>query len=199
MKSFDLKDGLYLFLLSVMMLDRVRRWKGKFSMIPDNDGVHLFRASALAVYFATIEKDVHHLDLNLLDVVSSTLLHDVVEKRTGDVLGPVKHASPEIKKAFEEYEKKISLEMVDLLPDFLRIFFIENMVNAKDETSKGEMVDMVDKLDAMLKSNMERGMNPFYYELDFQEQLEKIKTKFKRPSLKFFFDEIFPSMDYDRK
>lgn len=196
MKSFDEKDELYIFMFSVMMLSRVRRWKGKTNLIHDDDTTHTFRATAIAIFNTVLENKKYGNNMDLLSVAAKTLLHDLVEQRTGDVLGPVKKSSPEIKEAFEKYEKKVSQEMIEFLPDFIKDKFIDYMVNAKDETPEGEMVHIVDKIDALLKSNEERKINPREYEREYVEMLKYIQENFEQKSVVFFLAYILHDLNY---
>jgi len=196
MREVDNETEFFKFMFSVLMLDRVRRWKGKFNLVPDNDAAHEFRATAFAIFNGYVEKIKYGVDIDIETLVIKTLCHDIVEEWVGDVLGPVKHSTPETKKAFEEYEKKVSIQMADLLPDFLKYEFEEYMANAKSDDYVGTMVDIVDKMDALIKANMERRHNRMEYEIDYRKQLKKIQQKFDNPCVMFFLAYILHDLDY---
>lgn len=195
LEEVEKESSFYEFLFSVMMLDKVRRWKGKFNLVPDNDAAHEFRATALAIFNAYIEKVKYYVDFDIETFIIKTMCHDIVEEWTGDVLGPVKHSSPETKEAFEHYEKAVSLEMAELIPDFLKEEFKEYMANAKSDDYVGEMVDIVDKMDALIKTNMEKRHNRVEYEIEYRKQLKKVQTKFENPCVIFFLAYILHDLD----
>jgi putative hydrolase of HD superfamily len=195
-KQVDEENELYQFLHSVMMLDKVRRWKGKFNTVPDNDATHIFRATALSIFNAHLETIKYRKEMDILSIVAKTLCHDIVEERTGDVLGPVKHSTPEMKKAFEEYERDMAIEMTKLLPEIIRPEFVEYMANSKSNDYEGAMVDIADKVDALIKTNMERHNGQVSYEIDFRKQLKKIQAKYKNPCVEFFLMYILHDMDF---
>lgn len=190
LRAVEQEDALYTFLHQVLMLDRVRRWKGKFNTIADNDATHMFRASCFAVFNVLVEKIKYGVSVDLLQAVAKTLCHDIVEATTGDVLGPIKHANPHTKRAFEEYEVLASEKLLKMLPDALQDTFREYMVLAKNDTYEGKMVDIVDKMDALIKSGMERRQNPMEYELSYQKQRRSLQRKFETPSVLFFLSYI---------
>lgn len=196
MEAFDEKGSFYNFMYEVMMLDQIERWKGRFNTIEDNDAMHEFRCAALAIFFAVLERVKYGVEIDIFRLVAKVLCHDIPEIRTGDVIGPVKHSTPEMKKAFEEYEKRVATEIVAQLPDFLQPYFIDFMVDAKSDDYEGRMVDIVDKVDALIKTNMERRINYREYEISYRQQLKKIQQKFDNPSVVFFLAYILHDMDH---
>lgn len=195
MNLFDARTNFYNFMYEVIMLDQVERWKGRFSVILDNDATHSYRAAALAIFFAVLEREKYGIEIDISRLVAKVLCHDIPEIRTGDVIGPVKHSTPAMKKAFEEYEKKVAIEIVLQLPEFLQPYFMDYMVNAKSDDYEGKMVNIVDKVDALIKSNMERRINSKEYELSYRKQLKKIQKNYENPCVVFFLAYILHDMD----
>lgn len=100
-----------------------------------------------------------------------------------------------MKQAFAEYEERVAIEIVKQLPDFLQPFFMDFMVDAKSDDSEGEMVAICDKVDALIKSNMERRINAKEYELSYRKQLKAIQQKYDNPCVVFFLAYILHDMD----
>ncbi|WP_054950937.1 YfbR-like 5'-deoxynucleotidase [Numidum massiliense] len=196
MAAVDAGDELYDFLFSVLMLDRVRRWKGKVNTVYDDDAIHGFRSTALGIFNSYLEKIKYGVEIDILAVVGKLLGHDIVEEVTGDVLGPVKHSSPEIKRAFEAYERKVNLDLVHKLPPYMHEAFISYTVEAKENTYEGKMVDLVDKLDALIKVNMERRNNPSEYEYVYRHQLRVVQQTYEQPSAVFFLAYILHDLEF---
>jgi 5'-deoxynucleotidase YfbR-like HD superfamily hydrolase len=197
MKHVDEQTPFFEFLFGVLGLDRVKRWKGRYNLIADNDSTHSFRTTGLAIFNAYVEKILYGIDLNVLAVVCGALLHDLVERITGDVRGPVKRSSPETKEAFERYEKKVSTSLCAMVPDFMVKEMKQFMVHAKNSSYEGIMVDIADKLDALVKTNMERKINPFGYEVFFRRDLRSIQVKYKNPSVVYFLAYILLDLEVD--
>ncbi|QST03095.1 HD domain-containing protein (plasmid) [Pontibacillus sp. ALD_SL1] len=196
-RQVEEKTECYQFLMNVMNMDTVRRWKGKFNMIHDDDAIHGIRSTSIAIYNAYLEKEVYGIDVDVFQVAAKMLGHDLVEGITGDVLGPVKHSTPERKAAFERYEKYISEKMVHWLPQELRGEFHEYMVNAKSSDYEGYLVSVSDKLDALVKTNLERlRSNSIEQKIDYYDQLKGIKMKFDNPSTVDFIAYILSDMEY---
>lgn len=194
LQQIEQETEVYQFFLSIMNLDTVRRWKGKYSTIYDDDAIHTFRASCLAMLHGYYEKIYHNEDIDMEKLMARMLLHDLSEEWGGDVLGPVKHSSPEMKQAFEEYEKAISSQMASLLPISIQTFVEDYMVNAKEDDYEGYLVDMNDKIDALMKANMERHINARVYEKDYMLSYTKLKNKFSNPSALLFIDMLENNM-----
>lgn len=177
---------MYEFIMFVMNLQSVDRWAGKMSTIEDNDAMHTFRVAALGLWCGYIEKLEYDKEIDILRLVAKCLCHDLVEAMTGDVLGPIKHSSTENSEAFERYECTMNEYMVKLLPCELTELFTDYMVNAKDDTYEGDLVDVADKLDALIKSLFEIKRNREEYIDSYEMQLKNIQMKKRNPSVLFF-------------
>ncbi|WP_396129866.1 YfbR-like 5'-deoxynucleotidase [Exiguobacterium mexicanum] len=184
------------FIENVMRMDSVRRWKGRFNTIDDNDAIHGFRAAALGMFSGLLEREKYDVDVDVAELTARLLCHDLVEGVTGDVLGPVKHSTAETGAAFEAYERAESEALLSLLPDYMQPAFRRYMADSKDDTYEGLLVDMMDKLDALIKMNMERKMNGAEYEVTYREQLRKVQMRYENPSMLFFLAYILHDLDY---
>lgn len=196
MEAFDERSSFYNFMYEVMMLDQVERWRGRFNTIADSDSDHSYRAAAIGIFFGVLENIKYGVEVDVFRLVAKILCHDIPEIRTGDVIGPVKHSTPEMKKAFEEYENQVAQEMVQQLPTELHEDFYDFMVDAKSSDYIGEMVAICDKVDALIKTNMERRINYREYELSYRKQLKSIQKKYTNPCVMFFLAYILHDMDY---
>ncbi|GGF98340.1 YfbR-like 5'-deoxynucleotidase [Paenibacillus abyssi] len=194
--EYDKQGGVYEFLCHLLNLDNIDRWNGNFNLIPDNDATHSFRVAALSLFNGLLERErFGQTSLDVCRLLGKALLHDVSESLSGDVKGPFKHSLPEVKIAFEKYEKQIATGIVNLLPEQLREEMIDYMVESKDDTYEGELVDIADKLDALIKANLEMRNNPHYAET-YYGQLATIQHKFEHPSVIFFLAYILHDLTY---
>lgn len=194
LEEFDKKVRVYQFFVEIMQLDRVERWSTNFNLIPDDDATHTFRATALAYYHAMYEITHEGATIDLVSLLGKVLFHDLVEAITGDVKGPLKHSTKETKEAFERYEREVSEMMVTWLPEALQADMYEYMVEAKNDTPEGLLVDIADKQDALVKAKLEKRINPSY-ESVYTKQLQKINRKFQQPSVVHFLDDILQHIE----
>ncbi|XEC93342.1 YfbR-like 5'-deoxynucleotidase [Paenibacillus tarimensis] len=195
-QQFDQRGGVYEFLGHLLNLDNIDRWNGNFNLIPDNDATHSFRVAALSLFNGLLERErFGRSELRVGRLLAKAILHDVGESLTGDVKGPFKHSEPGVKKAFERYEKEIARQMVRHLPESFHEEMADYMVDCKDDTYEGELVDVADKLDALIKANLEMRNNPHYAET-YYGQLTTIQRKYEHPSVIFFLAYILHDLTY---
>jgi putative hydrolase of HD superfamily len=190
------EDEMSHFIETVLMMDTIRRWKGRFNTIDDNDATLAFRAASLGIFNGLIESEKYGVTIDIEEVVSRLLCHDLVEGTTGDVLGPVKHATPVTAAAFEAYERAEGETLINNFPEDIRAPFRRFVVEAKDETYEGQMVDVIDKLDGLIKMNMERKLNGVEYETGYRAQLKKVQMTYENPSVVFFLAYVLHDLDY---
>lgn len=179
------------FLMTVLKMDQIKRWTGRFNTYPDNDATHTFRAAAMGLFFALYEQEKHGIKIDIQRLIGKILFHDLPEAISGDVNGPVKHQSEKIKLAFEEYESSVAKEIVEWLPTHLKKYVEDYLIEPKDNTPEGIRVDIVDKTDALIKSLLEMKRNSREYELAFKRQIGILQSKyFNYPAVQFFLATI---------
>ncbi|REK69398.1 YfbR-like 5'-deoxynucleotidase [Paenibacillus paeoniae] len=190
-------EGIRQFLHHILNLDLIERWGGSFNLVPDNDATHSFRVAAMSLFNGLLEAErFGRRDIDLYRLLGKSLLHDVVEGVSGDVASPIKKSSPAIRQAFEQYEREVAREMVGQLPSFLHGELTDFLVDAKDDTYEGELVDIADKIDALIKSNLEMRNNPHYGDKYYQ-QLIHIQHHYENPCVIFFLAYMLHDLTYD--
>lgn len=195
-EGFDKREGLYEFIGYILNLDTVERWNGNFNLVPDNDATHSFRVAALSLFNGLLEQErFGKTDINIYSLVCKSILHDLVEVISGDVISKIKKYTEDIKKSFELYEKEVASSMVKKLPPLFHEAIHEFMVECKNDTYEGELVDIADKIDALIKSNLEMRNNPHYASTYF-EQLTNIQHRFENPCVIFFLAYILHDLTY---
>jgi putative hydrolase of HD superfamily len=142
-QEFDKKEGVYDFIMYLLNLDTIKRWNGSYNLIPDNDAIHSFRVASIALFNGLLEKEKYgKSDVDLYKLVGKALLHDLPEVLCGDVVTNFKSLNPQIKSAFELYEKNTAQFIVNELPEMFREELAELMVDAKSADYEGQMVDI---------------------------------------------------------
>ena len=79
------------------------------------------------------------------------LYHDAGEVITGDLVAPIKHFSPKIKRAYGEIEDVAKRRLHRMLPTRLRRTFGPLLFADKSDRAEWELVKAADKLSAYLK------------------------------------------------
>lgn len=195
--ALEQDEGVGQFLDYILNLDLIERWGGSFNLIPDNDATHSFRVAALCLFNAHLEKEKYgKAQLNMYAVLGKAIMHDVVEGVSGDVASPIKRSSAEIKQAFLQYEQQVGRDMISSLPTFMQEDMMDFLVYAKDDSYEGLLVDISDKLDALIKSNLEMRNNPHYVS-KYEQQLTHIQHQYENPSVIFFLAYILHDLTYD--
>jgi putative hydrolase of HD superfamily len=196
LEEFDKREGVYEFLNYITNLDIIERWSGIHNLVPDNDATHSFRVAALSLFNGLLERErFGKSDIDVYRLVAKAALHDMSEFIGGDPSSLLKGKSHEINHAFKLYEKEIAMQMVHKLPAFFHEELIDFMVNSKDETYEGELLDIADKIDALIKSNLEMRNNPHYADTYYM-QLTKIQHKYENPCVIFFLAYILHDLTY---
>lgn len=195
-QALDEDEGITQFLDYILNLDLIERWGGSFNLIPDNDATHSFRVAALCLFLGHLEREKYKQDVDIYALLSKAIMHDVIESVSGDVASPIKKSSPEIKEAFLRFEQEVGTKMVGKLPSFMHQKMNDFLVHAKSDTAEGELVDIADKLDALIKSNLEMRNNP-HYASRYEQQLKHIQHHYEQPSVIFFLAYILHDLTFE--
>lgn len=194
--EYNKQEEIYEFLWHILNLDTIKRWNGSFNLVPDNDATHSFRAASLALFNGLLERERFGVrGFDLFRLVGKAVLHDLPEIVSGDVVSSFKHTSPGISQAFERYERETAASIIGKLPAFFHDDLMDLLVDSKSSDYEGEMVDIADKLDALIKANLEMRNNPHYAETYYQ-QLIKIQHRFENPCVIFFLAYILHDLTY---
>ncbi|MHA6483268.1 YfbR-like 5'-deoxynucleotidase [Paenibacillus sp. strain BS8-2] len=197
LQALEMDKGVRQFLDHILNLDLIDRWGGSFNLIPDNDATHSFRVAAMSLWNGLLEKErFGQQNIDLYRLLGKSIMHDIVEGVSGDVASPIKKSSAVVREAFERYEQEVARNMVEQLPEFFHEEMMDFLVNAKDDTYEGVLVDVGDKLDALIKSNLEMRNNPHYGE-KYYGQLIHIQHHYEQPCVIFFLAYILHDLTYD--
>ncbi|MGO4346001.1 YfbR-like 5'-deoxynucleotidase [Paenibacillus sp. MCAF9] len=194
--EYDKHDGIYEFIQYIMNLDTVKRWNGSYNLVPDNDATHSFRVASLALFNGLLEIErFGNKNIDLYKLLAKAALHDLPEALSGDVVSNFKHNNPNIKHAFEQYEKETAQFMINKLPSFFHEDMTEFIVHSKSADANGELVDISDKLDALIKASLEMRNNPHYADT-YYNQLVKVQHRYENDCVVFFLAYILHDLTY---
>ncbi|NIK76951.1 putative hydrolase of HD superfamily [Paenibacillus castaneae] len=196
LEEYEKEEGVYEFIQYIINLDTVKRWNGNYNLVPDNDATHSFRVASLALFNGMLEIErFGNNSIDLYKLLAKATLHDLPEALSGDVVSSFKHNNAEIKEAFQQYERETAQLMVNKLPKEFHADMTEFIVDSKSDDYEGEMVDIADKLDALIKTSLEMRNNPHYADT-YYNQLVKIQHQYENPCVVFFLAYILHDLTY---
>ena len=103
--AVDLQNDLFHFVYKIMNFQSIDRWMGRKNNVVDNDAIHTMNATALGIYFSVYENIKKENKIDIGRMAAKIICHDVPEIETGDIRGPVKHSTKELKEAFAKIEE----------------------------------------------------------------------------------------------
>lgn len=130
-------------------MDKVIRFSAKGRIKDQTVAEHLFHASLYAMIMADLEKQMgNRVDVERL--LRATLIHDLEESLTGDIIFDFKHSDEKVAQDIKELGKKFFTDMVGHLPEDISKQYTELWINAKDEkTIEGNILHAADRFEAL--------------------------------------------------
>ena len=154
------------------------RWHARPTQQVQNLAEHHFFVARMCMTIIRALRHYEITDPDLEVVLETALIHDEVEKRTGDVPGSAKRRYPEFRKMVEKLEDELVQEIWDHLPGGLDQYYADLVVVFnQQQTIESQIVKYADKLDAYLFSRTEVAMgnslmSPVLQEIE--KELEKM-------------------------
>lgn len=140
------------FLNSQRNLGRVIRFSAHSRINDENVAEHSYHVTFYAMLLADLEKRFgNRVDTEKL--LRASLLHDLEEAMTGDILHDFKHRDEKLTKEIKRMGLQFFTEMIANLPEDEAEKYTEIWKNAKDsKTVEGRILKAADRLDALLYS-----------------------------------------------
>src|SRR5690606_13385382 len=137
---------------SLSDLEKIYRCPGKFKFQEHSVASHSFKVTKIAQFLGTVEEQAgEQIDWRLL--YEKALNHDYAELFTGDIKTPVKYASKELKRLFNEVEEEMTKKFVEKeIPTEFQHIYLERLKEGKDETLEGRILSVADKIDLLYES-----------------------------------------------
>lgn len=188
--------GLNEFILGLNNLERITRAPGFFKHTEHTVAAHSYRVASIAQVLGDIE-ELHGQPIDWKLLYEKALNHDYTERFIGDIKTPVKYASKELRGMLQTVEEKMTDEFIKQeIPEALQDVYRRRLFEGKDDTVEGELLAVSDKIDLLYESFDEISKNnpeKVYKEM-FIEAVTTIKGFDHRPSVQYFFKEIFPEL-----
>lgn len=192
--------GVHHYFKSLSDLEKIYRCPGKFKFQEHSVASHSFKVTKIAQFLGTVEEQAG-ADVNWRALYEKALNHDYAELFTGDIKTPVKYASKELKRLFNEVEEEMTKKFVEReFPVAFQSIYLERFKEGKDETLEGRILSVADKIDLLYESFGEiqkENPEPLFLEI-YEEALSTILLFKDLPCVQYFLKDILPDMLQER-
>lgn len=205
-QSFEIRKqqvmqlGIHHYFKSLSDLEKINRCPGKFKFQEHSVASHSFKVTKIAQFLGTVE-EMDGQEVNWRLLYEKALNHDYAELFTGDIKTPVKYASKELKRLFNEVEEEMTRKFVEkeFPPKFQKIY-LGRFKEGKDDTLEGRILAVADKIDLLYESFGEiqkENPEPLFMEI-YEEALSTILLFKDMTCVQYFLDDILPEMLRER-
>ena len=188
--------GLNEFILGLNSLEKINRAPGFFKYTEHTVAAHSYRVASISQVLGDIE-ELNGVTINWKSLYEKSLNHDYTERFIGDIKTPVKYASKELRGMLQTVEEKMTEEFITQeIPKEFQEIYRRRLFEGKDQTVEGELLAIADKIDLLYESFEEIVKNnpEEVYQAMFIESVQTIQSFSHRPSVIYFFEEIFPEL-----
>jgi len=156
-------------------LDKVIRFSAKGRIKDQTVAEHLFHASLYAMIMADLEKQMGN-DVDVERLLRATLIHDLEESVTGDIIFDFKHSDERVAQDIKDLGQKFFQDIVAHLPEGLSKNYTELWTNAKDENKiEGRIMHAADRFEALAYAMEEREMGNKNFDVIIEKLLAELK------------------------
>jgi len=196
----DFEDTFGVYLYQIRDLMRTMRYQNLNKLMPRSVAQHEWSVSRIAMGLAYLENLKFGSNINMYDLLSTTLVHDTPEYITGDVLSYVKRTTPRMLEAVEKREEEaFDNEIAYLLPEEWKTEFRLKMLYPKNSTPEGKVVAAADTMDTILECIEEIKIgNTEHFSDILLKSTEKL-TEMDMPSVKYFLKHSLPDFGLEIK
>ncbi|MEO6026194.1 MAG: 5'-deoxynucleotidase [Candidatus Binatia bacterium] len=170
----------------------VKRWGLMRNTHVENLQEHSLQVAMLAHALAVIRNTLFGGQVRPERAAVLALYHDAAEVITGDIVAPIKHFNPEIKRAHRVIEDIASGRLQSMLPDALAASFTPLLFPADADAAEWTIVKAADKLTAYLKclEELRAGNDDFR---KAAQVLERDVRAIEEPEVRYFLATFAPS------
>jgi 5'-deoxynucleotidase YfbR-like HD superfamily hydrolase len=156
-------------------LDKVIRFSAKGRIKDQTVAEHIFHASLYAMIMADLEiKMGNKVDVEKL--LRSTLIHDLEESLTGDIIFDFKHSDEKVAQDIKDLGRKFFEDMTAHLPENLSKKYVDLWANAKDEnTLEGRIMHAADRFEALAYALEEQEIGNKNFDIIIEKLIEGLK------------------------
>ena len=136
-------------------MKNIERWALMRNTSRENILEHSAMVAQLAHGIALIAKTDCSENIDVNEVATMALFHELAEVITGDLPTPIKYYSPDITRAYKSIEEKATRQIVSTLPEKYRPEYLKITLPKKDSV-EAKIVKCADRLAAYIKCVEER-------------------------------------------
>jgi 5'-deoxynucleotidase len=170
----------------------VKRWGLMRNTHVENLQEHSLQVAMLAHALAVIRNTLYGGTVRAERAATLALYHDAAEVITGDIVAPIKHFNPEIKRAHRAIEDVANERLRSMLPAGLTASFAPLLTPTDADAEEWAIVKAADKLTAYLKCLEEiRAGNDDFSKA--AQVLERDVRAMTAPEVQYFLETFAPS------
>lgn len=133
----------------------LQRWGLKRNTVNENVMEHSWEVATIAHALALIKNRFFDGTLDVNAIVVAALYHDCGEVITGDLPSPIKYHTPEITQAYKAIERQAELELLNLLPNELKLDYREVLIEDLVPEEHRAIIKAADTIAAFIKCRTE--------------------------------------------
>ena len=170
----------------------VKRWGLMRNTHVENLQEHSLQVAMLAHALAVIRNTRFGGSVRPERAATLGLYHDAAEVITGDIVAPIKHFNPEIKRAHRAIEDIANERLQSMLPADLATSFTPLFFPVEADAAEWAIVKAADKLTAYLKclEELRAGNDDF---TKAAQVLERDVRAIEAPEVRYFLEAFAPS------
>ncbi|MGM0843834.1 MAG: HD domain-containing protein [Bacillota bacterium] len=188
--------GIHHYFKSLSDVEKLVRCPGRFKFQDHNVASHSFKVTKIAQFLGTVEEQKGNA-VDWKTLYEKALNHDYAELFTGDIKTPVKYASEELRRLFNEVEEEMIGKFIDQeFPEEYQDVYRNRFKEGKDSSMEGKILSVADKIDLLYESfgEIQKG-NPEPQFLEIYEGALATILKFhEMDSVQYFLNDILPDM-----
>ena len=181
----------------VRKLNNMGRWSNEFMHSRATVSEHLFFVTQIGQMLGVIEEENgNKVDWKIL--YEKLINHDVPEAMTGDIINTMKYRETKLKELVDKIEDElVEEELVENLESPFKERYRDMLMNFKDDSLEGLILEYADRIDALLECvyELKLGNNQ-----TFKEKYWVLVNKLEESdlvSVKYFLDKVLPEMTKD--
>ncbi len=181
----------------VRKLNNMGRWSNEFMHSRATVSEHLFFVTQIGQMLGVIEEENgNEVDWKIL--YEKLINHDVPEAMTGDIINTMKYRETKLKELVDKIEDElVEEELVENLDSPFKERYRDMLMNFKDDTLEGRILEYADRIDALLECVYELKLGNSQ---PFKEKYGVLVSKLEESdlvSVKYFLDKVLPEMTKD--
>lgn len=181
----------------VRKLNNMGRWSNEYMHSRTTVSEHLFFVTQIGQMLGTIEEENgNKVDWKVL--YEKLINHDVPEAMTGDIINTMKYRESKLKELVDKIEDElVEEELVSNLDSPFKEKYREILMNFKDGSLEGLILEYADRIDALLECVYELKLGNWQ---TFKEKYFVLVEKLEESelvSVKYFLEDVLPEMVKD--